>query len=98
MAQLTQDDIKKLADLAKIEITINEAENYMKDINNILGHLAMVAEAPTENVSTNFRFLNNLREDNLDTRDFSKDIIFQNIPAKSADNYVKVSKVINKSK
>ena len=37
--QLTDHDVKKLADLAKIEISEEEDLDYKKDINNILGHL-----------------------------------------------------------
>lgn len=100
MSQLTKDDIKKLADLAKIEITENEEESYLKDINNILSHLAMVKDADTTGVEASFNFFNSVREDVLasenNRRDFSHEIIFQDIPNKSKDNYVKVSKVIKK--
>lgn len=98
MSQLTIDDVKKLADLAKIEVTEKEVESYVKDINNILGHLSMVSNADTGNVTPDFRFVNNLREDILEERVFDRETIFKNIPNKSSDNYVKVSKVINKSK
>ena len=97
--QLTNDDVRKLADLAKIEITENEVENYRQDINNILGHLAMVNEAVVAEVTTGEgeNFFNYTREDVLvgeENRDFDKQIIFNNIPSKSKDNQVKVSKVI----
>lgn len=96
MSKLNLDDVIKLADLAKIEITNSEAENYLQDINNILGHLSSVSGAQTNNAEQNFRFVNNLRPDNLDARDFDKQIIFDDMPNKSANNYVKVSKVIKK--
>ena len=97
---LTIGDIKKLADLAKIEITTDEEQSYLKDINNILEHLAMVKDADTTGVETSFNFFNQTREDDLangeNKRDFSSEIIFADIPNKSKDNYVKVSKVIKK--
>jgi aspartyl-tRNA(Asn)/glutamyl-tRNA(Gln) amidotransferase subunit C len=96
MSQLTIDDIKKLADLAKIEITSEEEQKYLKDINNILQHVSMVTEADTEGVEKVLPFVNYTREDILEPRDFSLDIIFQNVPQKSKDNYVKVAKVLKK--
>lgn len=96
MSQLTQEDIGKIADLAKIELTQAELSGYLADINNILGHLAMVSEAKIENPTNSFRFFNQLRVDSRDERDFDRDMILENIPNKSNDNYVKVNKVIKK--
>ncbi len=96
MINLKLEDVVKLADLAKIEVTESEANEYQKDINNILGHLAMVNEASTDDSKQNIKIYNQLREDSLDPRDFSRDIIFADIPSKSTDNYVRVSKVIKK--
>ncbi len=96
MSQLTIDDIKKLADLAKIEITKEEEEKYLKDINNILGHISVVTEAKIEDADKVFTFVNSTREDVRAERDFDTQTIFANVPQKTADNYVKVSKVIKK--
>ena len=70
MSKLITDDIKKLADLAKIEITIDEEEKYLKDINNILNHVSMVSEAVIENSDAKHTFYNNTREDVIEERDF----------------------------
>lgn len=96
MSKLSTEDIKKLADLAKIEITIAEAENYLQDINNILGHLSMVGNAQIQGIDNKYLFENSVRSDSLENRDFDLNLIYQNIPSKTADNFVKVSKVINK--
>ncbi len=96
MSQLTIDDIKKLADLAKIEITQQEEEKYLKDINNILGHISMVTEAKIDSPEKVFVVTNHTREDILEQRDFDMATIFANVPQKSTGNYVKVSKVIKK--
>ncbi len=96
MSQLTIDDIKKLADLAKIEITPQEEERYLKDINNILGHVSQVTEADTNDIEKTFAFVNNLRIDELEEKDFDANTIFANVPQKSKDNYVKVAKVLKK--
>lgn len=95
MSQLTKGDIIKLAELAKIEVTEAEKDEYLKDINNILGHVSMVAEADTQGVEKDLKFYNSLRQDELEARDFDRELIFQNIPNKSG-NYVRVNKVIKK--
>jgi aspartyl-tRNA(Asn)/glutamyl-tRNA(Gln) amidotransferase subunit C len=96
MSQLSIDDIKKLAELAKIEITSEEENKYLKDINNILGHISQVSGADTSGVENNFPFVNSLRQDILEQKDFDRDTIFKNVPSKSNDNYVKVAKVLKK--
>jgi aspartyl-tRNA(Asn)/glutamyl-tRNA(Gln) amidotransferase subunit C len=95
MSQLTLEDIKKLADLAKIAVTDAESVEYLQDINNILGHVSEVAKADTTGVERQLKFYNNLRGDVLDVRDFEREAIFENIPDKSGD-YVRVAKVIKK--
>ncbi len=104
--ELTDEDIVRLADMAKIEITTEEVQNYKKDINNILGHLAMVSDAVVgDKVSTGAgeKFFNNTRDDipevkngGTAVRDYDMQIIFDNMPNKSKDNQVKVSKVLKK--
>lgn len=96
---LTNEDVVRLADMAKIEVTVEEVENYKNDINNILGHLAMVNEAVVGDVvatGAGEKFFNYTRVDVLEPRDFDAQTIFDNIPQKSKDNQVKVSKVIKK--
>ena len=56
----------------------------------------MVTEAKIEDADKVFTFVNNTREDILAERDFDTQTIFANVPQKTADNYVKVSKVIKK--
>lgn len=97
--QLDNDEIKKLADLAKIEITETETEEYKRDINNILSHLALVNEAVIAEegkIGEGEAFINFTREDDLSERVFDTQTIFDNIPLISKDNQVKVSKVIKK--
>lgn len=96
MSQLTINDIKKLADLAKIEITAEEEQKFLKDINNILEHVSIVSQADTSEIEKTFTFVNSFRQDILEGRDFDKETIFTNVPQKSKDNYVKVAKVLKK--
>ncbi len=101
MAQLGIEDIKKLADLAKIELTDNEEQEYLKNINDILGHVSQVEAFKSEALST-YDFDSQVRGDILPERQdglsfgFDREIMLGNISNKSSDNSVKVSKVIKK--
>lgn len=96
MSKLSNEDIIKLSDLAKIEITDAERTEFLSDINNILSHLSLVGDAPVSDLENEFYFSNNVRADIETDRFFDRDAIFQNIPVKSEDDFVKVSKVIKK--
>lgn len=93
---LSNEDILKLADLAKIEISSSELEEYKININNILTHLSLVAQAETTNTPSSQKFFNSLRSDSEDLREFNRELIFTNIPSKTSNNYIKVSKVLSK--
>ena len=96
MSKISLDDIKKLSALAKIEITQAEEQEYLKDISNILDHLALVSQATNESVTDSFLIENQTRVDDIETRDFDRSVIFKNVRNLSKDNYIKVSKVIKK--
>jgi aspartyl/glutamyl-tRNA(Asn/Gln) amidotransferase C subunit len=106
MTTLTIDDIKKLADLSKLAITEIEQEKYLKDINGILGYVGQIANADISDLNkkeiSDFNFHTVVRDDNVrdgkseEENQKEKEIILKNIPQKSSDNYVKVSKVIQK--
>ena len=106
MTTLTIDDIKKLADLSKLAITDEEEEKYLKDINGILGYVGQIANAKIDGKNIEdinmYNFHTITRNDdfrdekNEEENKKEKEIIMQNIPQKSDDNYVKVAKVIKK--
>jgi aspartyl/glutamyl-tRNA(Asn/Gln) amidotransferase C subunit len=106
MTQLTEKDIENLANLSKLEMTKDEAQKYLKDINGILGYVSQIekveiADSDIGNTA-NYNFHTMLRDDvaqdgNTQVENQkAKDIIMQNVPNKSSDNYVKVVKVLNK--
>jgi aspartyl-tRNA(Asn)/glutamyl-tRNA(Gln) amidotransferase subunit C len=46
----TIDDVKHVAELAHLELTADEQQRMMKDLNAILGHIAELGEVDTANV------------------------------------------------
>ncbi len=97
MAKLGISDIKKLSDLSKIELTEIEESEYFIDLNNILAHVSEVSKFESE-ARVEFEFDSQVRGDVENILDFDKEIMMNNIASKSSDNYVKVSKVIDKTK
>jgi len=93
---LNEDDIKKLAKLARIELTEEEIEKLPKEVDNILGYVAQLKEVtsslPEEKIAGDLR--NVTREDvnPTETGTNTKDIV-ADMPA-SQDNYLKVEKIL----
>jgi aspartyl/glutamyl-tRNA(Asn/Gln) amidotransferase C subunit len=106
MTTLTIDDIKKLADLSKLAITNEKEEKYLKDINGILGYVGQIANAKIDGKNIEdmnmYNFHTIIRDDQFrneneeEQNKKEKEIMMQNVPQKSDDNYVKVAKVIKK--
>jgi aspartyl-tRNA(Asn)/glutamyl-tRNA(Gln) amidotransferase subunit C len=89
-------DIEKLAKLARIELTTDEKEKLLKEIDPILGYVAQLKEV-VSNVDENkkageLRNVSRLDEDNTQTGINTKEIV-DNMPD-SQDNYLKVNKIL----
>jgi len=89
-------DIEKLAKLARIELTTDEKEKLLKEIDPILGYVAQLKEV-ISNVDENkkageLRNVSRLDEDNTQTGINTKEIV-DNMPD-SQDNYLKVNKIL----
>lgn len=93
---ITKEDVKKLADLARIEVTEEEAEKMSKDMDSILGYVGQIKEVAGEQ-SDEVRFgksVNSLRED----RDPNQggeytDKILREAP-ETQDGFIKVKKIL----
>jgi aspartyl-tRNA(Asn)/glutamyl-tRNA(Gln) amidotransferase subunit C len=49
-AGVTIDDVRRVAELANLELTLEEEPRMQRDLNAILGHLAQLSELDTEDV------------------------------------------------
>ena len=89
-------DIEKLAKLARIELTAEEKEKLLKEVDPILGYVAQLKEVVStigeEKKAGELR--NVMREDSnsTETGKNTKDIV-KDMPA-SQDNYLKVEKIL----
>lgn len=87
--------VKNLANLSKISITDEEAENVAKDLAQVLSYVDQIKNAPIEDVDMGKPLLNNnFREDTdpIETG-FYTDVLLSEAPNKQ-DNYFKVPKIL----
>ena len=93
---ITKEEIKKIASLAKIDISNDELDNYSNQISKILEYMSVLEEVDTSKVddSSNSIIENNqfLREDKIE-ESLSRDEVMKLAP-ESDGVYFKVPKVI----
>lgn len=94
---IKRDDIKRLADLSRIDIGDKESDNLAKDMDSILQYVGQIKEATSSSVSGNVELgpvYNVMRADENPTEPgtYSKDIIAE-FPEKEGD-YLKVKKIL----
>ena len=90
-------DIEKLAKLARIELTDNEKQTYLKEIGAILGYVdqikSAVAKTGEERKAGDLR--NVMRTDEVkNPSGANTEAIVKEFPAKK-DNYLKVKKILD---
>ncbi len=87
-------DIEKLAELSKIELTDKEKEGLLKDLDSILGYVKQITEVDVKDTEVVYENRNVWREDEIDpSPDFSHDLIIKQFPD-SKDGFVKVKKIM----
>lgn len=96
MADLTRDDVLKLARLARLTITDEEIEKYRKELSDILGYVEQLQQAdvaglkPTSQVTG---LKNVMREDEVADYGVSPDDLLRLAPAHQ-DRHIKVKRMI----
>ncbi len=86
-------DIENLAELAKIELTEDEKKSLLKDLDGILDYVKQIGEVKVGDIEAEYRSKNVWREDKLEEREFSKDLILKQFPD-SQDGFLKVKKIL----
>ena len=81
---LSKDEVKKIANLARVEISEGEAERYSTEISDILGFVEKLNEADTDGVEPIAHITgakNIIREDRVvEYSDETKENIIKNFP------------------
>ncbi|MDD3487478.1 MAG: Asp-tRNA(Asn)/Glu-tRNA(Gln) amidotransferase subunit GatC [Candidatus Moranbacteria bacterium] len=93
---LSKDEVKRIAQLARMEITEKEAEKYSRELSDILGFVEKLNEADTEGIEPIAHITgakNVLREDKVvEYGEETKKGIIENFPEKK-DRFNKVKAV-----
>lgn len=96
---VTQEEVKHIADLAKLRVTEEEVVKYTNDLNSILTYMQKLNEVDTSNVlplSHPVENINVFRDDILTESVSTKDAL-KNAPDRT-ENFFRVPKVINVEK
>ena len=86
-------DVENLARLARIELGEDEKVELLKDMKGILGYVKQIEEVKVDDTKADFGLTNVWREDKIEPREFSRDLIIGQFPD-SQDGFLKVKKIL----
>lgn len=87
-------DVQKLADLARLSISDEEALSLSKDMENILGYIKQIEQARVDFIDEPVMLVNVVREDiQEDTNQDTNDQIIANMPDTDG-RFLKVKKIL----
>ena len=86
-------DVENLADLARIELSLEEKQEILKDMKGILEYVKVIEKVEADNVAPEYKLKNVWREDEIVARDFSRELIVEQFPA-AQDGFLKVKKIL----
>jgi aspartyl-tRNA(Asn)/glutamyl-tRNA(Gln) amidotransferase subunit C len=96
---ITKDQLKHLAELAKIEFTEEELESFLKDINQILSYVEEIQKLDLDQFEPMIGGILqklSLREDEIARAEpETKELILEQFPEKK-DNFLKTPRIITK--
>jgi len=95
MTQITQDDVRRLAQLSAITLTNDEEIALQADISNILGYIDQLKELDTDGVEPTYHLsglTNIFRDDEVDNGVDRETLL--SLPADTHNNHIKVPKVL----
>ena len=86
-------DVEHLAELARIELSEEEKVDLLRDMKGILEYVKVIDSVDVGNVDAKYELRNVFREDVLEPRDFSLELIKEQFPD-SQDGFLKVKKIL----
>jgi aspartyl-tRNA(Asn)/glutamyl-tRNA(Gln) amidotransferase subunit C len=87
------EDIEKLAELAKIDLSDKEKEVLLKDMDGILDYVKQIESVDVPDAKLDYTHKNVWREDVPVSRVFSREQIISQFPDEK-DDFVKVKKIM----
>lgn len=86
-------DVENLAELTKIELNEEEKNQILLDMKGILDYVKQIEEFKIDDAEAKYDLVNVWREDTLESRDFSKELITDQFPD-AQDSFLKVKKIL----
>ncbi len=96
MANLSKEDVLKLARLTKLELTEEEIETYNKELTEILGYVEQLSEADVKGLEATTQvtgLTNVLRADKVINYGIDQQSLLKNVPNRQG-NSIKVKRVL----
>ena len=96
MTKITKDEVKKVANLARLELNENEINNHAEQLEKILEYIKQLEKIDTKDVPCTTRaieVINVFRKDENKNFDCSEELL--ELAPSSEDKYFKVPKIIN---
>lgn len=96
---ISKADVEKIAELARLELTVEEMESFTGQLSSILGHIDKLNELDTTNIAPMSHCLtvdsdsNDARRDDLTRPSLGQRLAIENAPDAEA-GYFKVPRVI----
>jgi aspartyl-tRNA(Asn)/glutamyl-tRNA(Gln) amidotransferase subunit C len=87
------EDIEKLAELSKIELSDTEKNTLLKDLDGILAYVKQIESVDVPDVKEEYAHRNIWREDEISKPEFSKELIMNQFPD-AQDGFLKVKKIL----
>ena len=96
MKKITEKEVKKVASLARLELSENEINNHSKQLEKILEYIKQLEKIDTNDVPSTTRaieVINVLRKDVLKNSDCSEELL--ELGPSREDKYFKVPKIMS---
>ena len=96
MTQITSDDVKKVANLARLNLPDEEIEVYANQIEKILEYIKQLEKVDTNNIPPTTRaveVINILREDNIETNYVRSELL--DLAPSREDDFFRVPKILS---
>lgn len=96
MSKILKEDVEKIAQLARIEVSDAEMPKYQKELSAILEYVEIIGKADVKNIEPTAQVTglsDVLREDKKEPSELSRDEILDLAPEKK-DGYIKVKSVL----
>ena len=91
--QFQDADIEKLAMLSRIKLSEKEEKELLSDMGSILDYVKQIEDIRVEDLEPEYKNYNIWREDKMEPRDFSRELILEQFPD-SQDGFLKVKKIL----